>query len=357
MANNSIAFFKEFGSKLNVLLKPYNYQVAPIFPGGKVGKTDKSMREFRLQLINKNDDTSDKLIRDMDKIIKVNIENASNIKYNEISVNSSKFPSYSFIFDNQKYDLVIARGANKGENFETNTVSNLASFFKINKRSDTYVDLINQMNKANKDFASVEIKDVKQRKGSTRKTGIPIEKLGEVIGDIVLTDASNKPWYISLKDVNGLTFSAYPGAGSLFNSTGDLQANSEGADFLRSFGVDLNLVQSGFDLRNNVKKIRSKLPVSKPNLTKIKSIFERAWGMNYFYVRKKVGNTWEVFWIDRKKLSDLTNNIKIDSIEYPSKSTKQITIKCSNREKQYKIEIRNSVGREYPNDIKFKLQK
>lgn len=351
------AQFKDFATKLNVLLYPYNYQVAQKALAGKPGKADKSMREFRLQLINKNNDTSDRLIKALDSIIKTDIPSASNIRYNSISPNSSKFPSYSFSLDNQAYDLVIARGANRGENFETNTVADLASFFNTKKQSDVYINLIEQLNKSNKAFAAAEIKKVEQRRGSTKKTGVPIEQLGAIIGDIVLTDTSNNKWYISLKDINGATFSAYPGAGSLFNSAGDLQPNSAGAEFLRAFGVDLNQVQAGFDSRRNIKKIRSRLPVPKQDARKISSIFEVAWGMNYFYVRRMSGGGWQVFWIDRKKLNALTSNIRIDEIKYPSKNSKQISIKCSNNEKNYIIEVRNSAGGEYPNDIKIKLQK
>ena len=357
MATKTTNDYKEFAAKLNSLLKSYNYHVAPTALAGKVGKGDKSMREFRLQLINKSNDTSDRLIKDLEKIVRENIQSSANIKYNSISPNSSKFPSVSFTFDGQSYDLVIARGANRGENFETSTVANLASFFNTRKQSDTYLNLIELMNNANKQFAAAEIKSVKQRKGSTKKTGVAIEKLGAVIGDIILTDTANNPWYISLKDVNGTTFSSYPGAGSLFNSAGDIQPNSEGAEFLKAFGVDLNMVQAGFDMRRNVKKIRSKIPVSKANPKKITSIFEHAWGMNYFYVRRMNGNSWQVFWIDRDKLNRLSRNIKIDEIKYPSPNSKQITIKCSNNEKAYQIEIRNSAGGEFPNDIKIKLQK
>ncbi len=113
------------------------------------------------------------------------------------------------------------------------------------------------------EFRNVEIAKVEQRKGSTKKTGVKLEDLGSVIGDIVLTDTTGKKWFISLKDKNGATVSALPGAGSLFNNAGDLQPNSEGAELLLAFGVDLNKVQAGFDERGNKKKIRSKLPVGK----------------------------------------------------------------------------------------------
>lgn len=347
--------FKKIGAWLDEVLKQYNYQVAPLAPAGKPGKVVRTAREYRLQLINKNQDTSDNLIKNLDSILKQASKDITNIKFNAISPNSSKFPSYSFDFSGQAFDLVIGRGANKGENFETNTVANLASAFKTQKRDPGFAKLIEQLNEANKDFASREVKDVKQRTGSTKKEGVPIEQLGAIIGDIVLTDTTNHPWFISLKDTNGNTFSSYSGAASLFNANGDLQPNSPGAEFLNAFGVDLNKVQEGFDLRNNKKALRKTIPVARPDQQKIKAIFERAWGMNYFYVRK-LTTGWKVFWLDRNKLNKLTSNMRIDDIKYPGPTSKQISILCSNNEQSYLIELRNSKAGEYPNDTKFKVK-
>lgn len=348
--------FKSFGEWLNKVLEPYNYQVAPTIPAGKPGKNVKSMREYRLQLINKHSDTSQKLIDEFDKILKDKTNNFTSVEFNQVSPNSSKFPSYSFYNGNQKIDLVIARGANRGENFETMTIANLAKVFSLRNGDDKYADLISKLNSENEQFASVEIKNVKQRTGSTKKEGIAIERLGAIIGDIVLLDSTGKDWYISLKDINGNTFSSYSGASSLFDSQGTLQPNSAGADFLQAFGVDLNLVQKGFDERNKKPHLRQPIATQKANTTKIKAIFERAWGMNYFYVRR-TSTSWKVFWLDREKLNRLTSNIKVTDIKYPSKSSKQITIICKNNEEEYLIELRNSKAGEYPNDIKIKTKK
>lgn len=344
--------YSKVAAALNAISKNKNYTVAATMPKGKPGKNDKTTREFRLQLINKNNDTSQEYIPYLkSELAKSNI--ARNIVFNQISPNSSKFPSYTFEVDGKRIDAVIARGANKGENFETQTVENLGKYF-LGSSDKTFAQLINQMNEAYPPFASVEIASVKQRKGSTRKTGIPLEDLGEVIGDIVLTDTTRKKWYISLKDVNGATVSAWPGAGSLFNREGDLQPDSEGAKFLLAFGVDLNKVQSGFDERNKISKKREKIPVKSANFSEIKDIFERVWGMNYFYVRRKVGG-WKVFWIDRAKLNELTSNMKVTRIDYPSPKSKSLRIHTENRNQKYLIEIRNSKAGEYPNDIKFRV--
>jgi len=351
----SVADYKTIGIQLNTLLKKYNYQVAPKLPAGGKPRAGGYTREFRLQLINTQQDTSDAAIAGIPGDLK-KIKEFKSIKFNSLSPNSSKFPSIEFsLFDN-KIDLVVARGANKGENFEKATVTNLASAFKLPKNASADMKiLIGELSK-NKAFDKVDIVSIKQRTGSTKKEGIPIEKLGAIIGDIVLTDSTGKDWFISLKDVNGYTFSSYSGAASLFND-GDIVPNSAGAEFLDAFGADLNQVQAGFDLRNNVKKVRKKIAVKRPDTNKLKAIFERAWGMNYFYVKKET-NGWKVFWLDRAKLDKLTKGIIIDNIKYPTLQSKQISIEChSQAGDKYLVELRNSKAGEYPNDTKIKIRK
>lgn len=346
--------YRGFGEGLNQLLKPFNYSVATGAPTGRPGKGDRSIREFRLQLINKNNDTSQKLVSGIVDLVKDNITGATNIKFNDISPNSSKFSSCSFTFDGQKYDLVIAQGANRGEKFEGKVVTDLQKYFLNGLTDRVYKDLLDKMNTANPAFASVEIADVKQRTGSTKKTGVRVEDLGAIIGDIVLTDTTGKKWYISLKDVNGATVSALPGAGSLFNSQGDLQPNSEGATLLKTFGVDLNKVQAGFDERRGFKKIRPNYPKASADNNKIKQIFKTVWGMGYFYARR-TRSSWEVFWIDQQKLDKLSN-VRVENIRYPGKNTKTIYIDLTSPAKNYLIEVRNSKGGEYPNDIKVRVK-
>ena len=350
----SMETYEKMGKNLNEILRSKNYQVAPTYPKGKPGTNDKKFREFRLQLINKNNDTSKKVIQHLSTVLKRD-DNITGIKFNEVSPNSSKFPSYSFDFDGLSFDIIVARGANSGEKFETRTVKNLDKFFKTRQDAEMS-DVIQQMNESYEPFAGREIVKVKQRTGATKKEGVPIAKLGAIIGDIVLTDNEGSEWFISLKDVNGNTFSSYSGAASLFDKKGTLQSKSAGAEFLNAFGTDLNQVQAGFDERAGINVPRPKIKVERPNPSKIEKIFNRAWGMNYFYVRRMPGQ-WKVFWLGKKKLDKLCKGIKIDTIRYPSKKSKQITILCSNSVENYVIEVRNSRAGEYPNDTKFKVKK
>ena len=343
------------GIWLNKILLPYNYQVAPSAPHGKPAKNVRTMREYRLQLVDKHNDTRDELVSSLGNILSKDSNKLRSIKFNPISLNSSKFPSYTFTFQNQIFDLVIARGTNAGENFETQTIADLARAFSTSKMRPDFRMLVDQMNESNPDFASVEICHIKKRTGSTKKEGVPIELLGSVIADVILVDSLGNRWFVSIKDINGDTFSSYSGGSSLFDTTGTLQKNSAGATFLNTFGVDLNKVQSGFDTRNKKNVLREKIPKKAANSSNIKPIFERAWGMNYFYI-KKLSTGWKVFWIDRLKLNSLSGSIVVSDISYPNTKSKSIVIHCNNGREKYIIEVRNSSGGEYPNDIKFKIK-
>lgn len=345
--------YKQVGAFLNDVSTKYNFQVAKTAPAG-IPSSDKSGgREYRMQLVNLSHDTSEKYKEALADLIRSAIPHSSKIKFNKISPNSSKYSSVSFSLDGQSFDIVIAKGANKGEGFEKKVVSDLQAHFSGTGVS--YQDLISQMIVANPDFAKNEIKQVKQRTGNTRKAGIPTERLGEVIGDIVLTDSANKHWYISLKDVNGDTFSSFSGAASLFDAHGTLVVKSEGAQFLKAFGADLNAIQQAYDKRAKIKKIRPVLPSAQKSPTELKAIFERAWGMNYFYVRRQTSG-WKVFWLSRQVLNKLIDNLHVREIRYPDQTSKQISIFVENQYAKYLVEVRNSKGGEYPNDTKLKIK-
>lgn len=358
--------YKDLGAYLDEYLKDYNFMVNPKNASGETVKGGgPNSRCYRLNLINKNNDTSQTLKENLENIVKSVFPDPEKVKFNQLSPNSSKFSSVSFDFDGYSYDLIIAKGANKGEKFETKTIEQLKKAFNIvNSDGDRisvdledYYQLIAMLSEENSKFRPLDVKSVDKNRKPTKKENIPIADLGAIIGDVVLEDTAGNSWYISVKNIDGDTFSSYSGAASLFNKKGELQENSKGADFLRSFGVDLNEVQAGFDLRNNIKVKRPRFKYQKPNTQELKAIFERAWGMNYFYVRK-LRTGWQVKWIDRKYLNKLVNGIEVDvkNISYPNLSRKQITIKCGTGEKSYTVEMRHSSGGEYPNDIKFKVR-
>ena len=56
-----------------------------------------------------------------------------------------------------------------------------------------------------------------QRTGSTLKEGKPIEKRRRDYWRHYIRRLTRHKWFVSLKDINGITFSAYP-ASSIFNA-------------------------------------------------------------------------------------------------------------------------------------------
>lgn len=346
--------YTEVGNFLDSISKKHNFQVAPRHKTGEVSKTVSSVRAFRLQLINAARDTSVAFNAAFLGEIK-RVKGVTKAVYNTLSPNSSKYPSVSFVYEGMKFDAVIAKGSNGGEKFEKKTINDLASYFKRKGVNKTYKALVDKLIAANPSFGANEIVSVTQRTGSTKKEGVATADLGAIIGDIVIKDSRNNTWYVSLKDVNGDTFSSYSGAASLFDATGTIQPDSAGAAFLKAFGTDLNKVQQGFDERNNVKRKRTAIRTTPANAKNMKQIFERAWGMNYFYVRKSGATDWKVFWMGRAKLDKLIDNMTVTNIRYPNPGSKQITIQCSTPYADYNIELRNSKRGEYPNDTKFKI--
>lgn len=360
MKNEVVLKRKEIYIKISNYLdnisEKYNFRVSRSSKLGKPASSKKlNSREFRMQLIDKDNDTSNKYKEYLIESIR-KLNGSENIEYNELSPNSSMFSSISFDYENINFDIVIARGANKGHMFEVRVLNGLIDYFKTLDENHEYEILVEKLCRANKKLSKNEVVLIENRVGSVFKKNIEIDKLGEIIGDIVLTDIKNTKWYLSLKNVNGITFSSYSGA-RIFNSDGKINYKSDGIKFLLSFGVDINLIQDGFDERNNIqRKNRKKYLIREPNKDKIREIFRRSWGMNYFYVKKTNDvNHWKVFWIDEKILENLSSNILVKKIKYPNLNSKQVSIFCQNNFASYLIELRNSHGGEYPDDIKFKI--
>lgn len=344
----------DFAEKINQKLNEYNYQINPkYFPNGKPGKINKNDREYRLQLKD-----SQQLNNDVTNIIWEFLVNysANDITHNTVSPNSSKFSSISAVVANTPVDIVLSTGFNKGEKFEIATLNGLqrvvANKDLLADKQDRYVDLLDKLQDAHPDFFASNIHDVQPRKGSTRKSGKDKTDLGHVIGDVILYD-SLKTWPVSIKASNGDTFSSYPGAASLFMTDGKINTKSPLISVLGSFGVDFEQLQTCYDKRNGFSNPSPNLPTS--YTYDISSFFEQAWGVDYFYAR---GTTkgWQVFWLDQPKLHQLSTNIQVTEIRYPSDKSKQLSIFCENGYKKYLIEVRNSAGGEYPNDMKVKVK-
>lgn len=330
------------GEALDSSLAPFNYRIASWQSTGKNGLSN--TRVYRARAA---DPSLPAQLPDVRAIIEE--LGGTAVTHHNISPHSSKYPSWEFSHSGNRFDLILSHGANRGVTFERLVASELIDAVGTAQQND----LIEGLQQSHPAFRWNNIHTVIPCGAVTKKRGVPIEGLGRVIGDVQL-NGDSESWFVSLKDVNGSTFSSFPGAATLFDAQGTLDPNSSGANFLRAFGADLNLIQDCYDVRNCIYTLRDEHPKSGPNHDALKYIFERAWGMNYFYARKLVAG-WNVFWVNRQRLDELTSNLHVDEITYPTATSKSIVVKCSNSHQKYQIEVRNSSGGEYPNDIKFKV--
>lgn len=282
------------------------------------------------------------------------------VTFCQASTVAPKFPSYTFTLDGVFHEVVICEN-NRGASFEDLVFDSLNSYVAVDGQYGDPIypeieDLIERMQESSCPyFHWSEVKGVSRGGSNIPKANLELGDLGKAMGDIVLHGHGDDRWFISLKGIDGGVISAKGDAVSLFDEEGTLIPNSRGSAFLMAYGADLGAVQAGFDLRNGISKDRPVYHVPPANSDIIKTHFQQAWGINYFYARKKMLG-WLTFWLDHAKLESLTSNIVVERIVYPSRTNKSINIDVSNAEQRYIIEIRNSKGGEYPNDIKFKVR-
>lgn len=340
---------KHVAGVINDTLSHFKYSINVKSPIGKPATHNKNIREFRVCPVE----------IDAKLCVNTSIEILSsrgfvNVQYNRQSCCSSKYPSLSFSYSNTVFETVITKGKNRGERFEQQTLDMLTQVISNTHNAPLYNNLLASLEKSHTDFNTSDIVSISGRSGSTRR-GNDITQSASIIGDIIIRDSSERDWFISLKDINGSSFATYPGGHTLF-SNDELVYNSPASNFLYSFGADLNLVQRGFDIRNNITKIRTRHTVpQQANNDFVRNVFQRAWGINYFYARRKSDVNWETFWLCENTHQQLTD-VTVDRIKYPDINTKSITIYCSSSFKKYVIEVRNSRGGEYPCNITFKIR-
>ncbi len=335
----------EVASALNDAVQPFGYFLHPKTPAGKLDKKS-GYTLYKMYPVDeeKQPPTLQGVLNDL---------GASNITYQANLKPVSKFPGYSFSLHESLHSVVFC-DYSRGEWFERGLYGALSASFRGNPCGE-FNDLVASWEAANPAFKWESIKSFSKGKSNGRKGTLTYEQIGQVLSDYTLHGDRN--WGVSLKENTGKTFSSHYGASSLFDEDGTLNPNSKGAAFLISFGVDLNRVQAGFDLRNGITTRRSLIKTpSTTDSAIIKPILKRAWGVNYFYTRKKPFG-WNTFWVDEEKQEELSSGVIVHGVRYPDEDNKSILIEAGNQKKRYVIEMRNSAKGEYPNDIKFKVKR
>lgn len=274
----------------------------------------------------------------------------SDVEVNDRSPNSGKYSSVSCKFMDGDYDIVIAAGANKGEDFEKSLLVTLDNHVQGIETSDQAEAALAALQSVDPVFKTKNIKSVVARSGSTKRSGdMSPEETGKIIADIIFVMKNGDKKYVSLKNENGSTVAQF-GLSAAF--TKDLKvdtASSEWKNLLAPFQLDPKKIHIGLlaardqtevpfeEIETMNKKVKAGSPIH--------TLMQKMWGAGYYYLREKKGG-FSAMKIDRDYVDNhLLKNLTITEIRYPSSARKQISIYLNSEAMKFKLEVRNPKGK------------
>lgn len=304
--------------------------------------------QLRVKPLDTAPDTAQDLIASLTKVLHSEQSAAigiSNIKFNRNSPNSSKFSSISFDYGKLPVDLVIARGANRGERFEKDLLLQLDALVTGGTSSEEAQAAIDALNKIDPSIALDKITRVTARNGSTNRTGLAPEEMGAVIADIIITLDNGDKKYISIKNKEGGLTGNF-GIGGAISADLTVDKNSKAwHSWFAPFDIDADRVEQGLQAYKNETDVDWPDIEARSTAVLPDSAAEQAivnmWGYNYFYLRQKAKGFSAVF-VDKKFLEQtVLKNLKITEVRYPCCSRKQITIYLQSDQMRFKLQARN----------------
>lgn len=274
----------------------------------------------------------------------------SDIQINSVSRNSSKFSSVSFKIGDIMYDVVVAAGANRGERFEKELLLKLDNLVAGHDSTEEAEAALAALGEVDPSIKLSNIVSVTPRAGATQRSrAVTAEHTGKIIGDVIIKLKRGGERYISIKDIDGTTVAKF-GVSRAFSDDLKVNANSyEWKEWLEPFGLEKEKIEQGLTAYvedadvpwPDVVQLDNKI---KPG-SQVFSIFEKLWGSDYIYLKKKAGGFFAMI-VDKESIdSVILKNLRITEIRYPSKARKQITISAESDSMKFRIEIRNTSGR------------
>jgi hypothetical protein len=332
----------------------------------KLTKTKNKFGVFNVELRVKPDDTSSPEILEELQVRLSELLNERVVR-NKVSPNSGKYSSLSFKKDGELVDLIVAKGANKGEAFEKELLADLQRFHMEGVSTGMVDDLMLQMQKVDPDFKVKNIERISSggHAGARARFHLPPDQHGKIIADIVIEMNDGTERYLSVKNINGKTLANITSGvrASFDDTTFKMDGNTEFSKVLKSLGVDLTKVSKGLTAYSQRKHVLfDPKPEVSVKVTKGSSAWkfiEKAWGYNYFYVRQQ-GEGFKILNIDKTKLhGDLIKGLEVTRIYYPYKESKQLTVHISSAGAEYALEVRNphGPGSIVPTDAKLALKR
>lgn len=284
----------------------------------------------------------------------------SNICVNSKSPNSSKYSSISFVVAGKCFDVVVARGQNKGEAFEKQLLNKMQSVLSYGDVDTLAQSAFDALAKSDADLVFENIQCVRARTGKTHRSSVssPSES-GAIIADIVIQVKNGKEKYVSVKNSNGTTIANF-GIAKAFNDDLTINRNSlEYAAWIKPFELDEDAITAGLLAARDKNDIpyedTHSICVPLTSESEVYKLMEKMWGSDYIYLREH-NNGFKALNITKQYIDEhLLKNLVMTQIRYPFKSRKQISIYLNSDSSKFKIEIRNTSGKLKPAQINLSM--
>lgn len=289
---------------------------------------------------------------------------------------SSKYPTY-VVADaaSNEYQIVLAGGSisNKGMKYERELLKTLKDYFsklKLGEESDKPKFLKDLESKTDIEFVDVVDEVDFNRKVKRPLTDDGAEDKGKEIADIALKGDDDNTYYISLKDVGGVTV-ANTGAAGMFNlKDGKItfvdRNDKIGKKLFSASGLnDDSIIKIERGLTDYLQKNISPTELqevedltSSANKEDLKKFLYSAFDYGYIYVRRKPVGLEVVDLTKEEDLKDFIGDVKSVKVKYPfyrdetrTGKRKNVSIVIETEHNVFSFDIRNASGGVIPSQI------
>ena len=282
----------------------------------------------------------------------------SAIAFHDVSPNSGRYSSVSFILDEMVYDIIVTDGGNRGHQFENGIIKDLIQHVFRGKKIERAERLLTALEASDDTFDRTNIHYVHDRKGDTRRSLLDGVETGKIIADSILEMNDDTFRYLSLKGLRGSTLANFGVGRGIDKKTYAVDETSNIHQILTSLNVNIKKMTLGFQHYDSTKKLDVIDELMHFDVINPHWLFYQAWGLNYFYVRE-LAKKFQIIKVDAALVMALSSNLTVTEIRYPYHGSKQLEIKLHNDLVSYSIDLRNARGgvEIYPTELKVRITK
>ena len=285
---------------------------------------------------------------------------AENVSILANAINSERFKSVTLKIEDTIYEIILAKGGTRGDQYEREIIDSLITIHKNDKIATNAHDAAELLDALQSIDPRIQVDNIKSI--SPRKTGkithrlnvSSAEEAGPIIADATITLNDDTAIYLSLKSVRGSVMASF-GAGGIFSNA--LQANTDSPQWKRliaPLGFDPRQLEAGLRVYDTNKKLDFDpiIKVSELPSNALINLIKLLIGANYILVRRTASG-FRVRHVTQQTVDDIfLKELRIIERRYPRNNSKQASITLvSSTGSKFVIELRNSAKGLVPNKL------